>query len=273
MEAIPQTRRVQPFAAGRLSSRSRVLLAAIPLSAVSPNPAQPRRRFDEEQLEELAASIRDRGVLQPIIVRRDGGRYLIMAGERRYRAARKAGLESIPAIVRDDDPLEVALIENLQREDLAPLEEAEAMSALIARHGYTHQALAALLHKSRPYVTNSLVLTRLPQEIREEVADGGEVSREVLIAIARQESPEAMRQLWERARLSRLSVRKLRSGGTVQGEGKGTDSLRMALLAARRLNRALRQVGADSGDSSQWRGLKRVLVRTRNAIDRLLINV
>ncbi len=270
MEATTQAAKVQPFAAGRLSNRTRVLLAAIPLSAVTPNPAQPRRQFDEAGLQELASSIRERGVLQPIIVRRDGGRYLIMAGERRYRAAQRAGLESIPAIVREDDPLEVALIENLQREDLTALEEAEAMSALIAKHGYTHQALANLLHKSRPYVTNSLALTRLPADIKEEAQRGGQVSREILISIARQESPEAMRRLWQRVRLAKLSVRGFRSaasGGAGLSDGR---QLALALAAARRLNRMLKKLdpaGLRDGDRER---LRRVLVRTRNGVNRLL---
>jgi len=130
---------------------------------------QPRVDMHNESLEDLADSIRAQGVVQPIVVRPvDGGDFEIIAGERRWRAARLAGLESVPAVVRNDDPLEVALIENLQRADLTPLEEAEGLGRLIDQFGYTHEALAELLGKSRPYVSNTLALRRLPEEIKAE---------------------------------------------------------------------------------------------------------
>ena len=144
--------------AGTIHRKARTVLTALPLSAVRPNPAQPRRHFDPDALAELAASIAQHGLLQPVIVKREDDGYLIMAGERRYRAAQLAGLAVIPALVRDDDPLEIAIIENLQREDLSALEEAEGLGALIDQYGYTHEALAELIGKSRPYVSNTLAL-------------------------------------------------------------------------------------------------------------------
>src|SRR5215475_4473438 len=107
------------LAAGTIHRKARTVLTALPLSAVRPNPAQPRHHFDPDALAELAASIAQHGILQPVIVKRDGDGYLIMAGERRYRAAQLVGLTIIPAVVRDDDPLEIAIIENVQREDLS----------------------------------------------------------------------------------------------------------------------------------------------------------
>ena len=188
--------------AGTVHAQARTVLASIPLAAVRPNPQQPRRHFDPDRLADLAASIRDRGILQPLIVKRDGSGYVIMAGERRHRAAQLAGLENVPALIReDDDPLEVAMIENLQREDLSPLEEAEGLGALAERYGYTHEALAELIGKSRPYVSNTLALRRLPEHIKDACAGDGDVPREILISVARAPTPERQDTLWRMAKI------------------------------------------------------------------------
>ncbi len=136
----------------------------LPIDSVRPNPDQPRKLFDPEKLEELTASIRQHGVMQPlVVVEREGG-YMIAAGERRWRAAQAAGLKEVPALVRQLDPRELAelsLIENLQREDLTGLEEAQAFSDLMNGHGYTQEALAERLGKSRSHVANTLRLLNL----------------------------------------------------------------------------------------------------------------
>lgn len=142
------------------------------LSLISPNPYQPRRIFDQEKLDELANSIREHGVFQPIILKRFNSGYLIVAGERRYRAANKAGLKSIPAIIRDYEEsqvIELSLIENLQREDLTPIEEAEAYNMLRKNSNLTHNELALKVSKSRSHVTNILGLLSLPEEVQEMV--------------------------------------------------------------------------------------------------------
>ena len=187
---------------------------------------------------ELAESIRQRGVLQPVIVRRENdGQYLLLAGERRYRASRLAGLDVIPALVRDDHPLEIAMIENLQREDLTPLEEALGIAALIEAQGYTHAEVADLLHKSRPHVSNTLALTRLPKEIQDEYNADPSVSRDILISVARQKDEQAMLALWKRARLERLSVKTFRE--ELSPRTDGAPEVRQAINAARRLGRKL----------------------------------
>jgi len=190
----------------------RTVLTVVPLDAVEPNPEQPRKYFAEEKLVELAASILERGLLQPIVVRRQGDGYQLLAGERRLRAARLAGLDRLPAVVRDaGDALEIALIENLQREDLAPLEEAEALAALIERHAYSHRDIADLLGKSRPYVSNTLSLTRLPDPVKADLRrEGSSFSREVLMGIARQPDVAAALALWNRLKLDTMSVRRFR---------------------------------------------------------------
>ena len=120
-------------------------LLSLPIESLERNPGQPRKRFDEARLEELAASIREHGVVEPILVRRDGGRYCIVAGERRWRAAQRAGLKEIPAIVREGsekDAFQIALVENIQRADLNAIEEAEAYEVLIREHGLTQELVA-----------------------------------------------------------------------------------------------------------------------------------
>lgn len=144
----------------------------IDLSLISPNPYQPRRVFNQEKLDELANSIREHGVFQPIILKKANSGYLIVAGERRYRAANKVGLKRIPAIVReyeDSQVTELSLIENLQREDLTPIEEAEAYNLLKRNLGLTHNELSLKVSKSRSHVTNMLGLLTLPEDVQEMV--------------------------------------------------------------------------------------------------------
>ena len=142
----------------------------IPVDLVDAGPMQPRTLFDETALTSLAESIKTHGIVQPILVRRQMGRYELVAGERRLRAAKIAGLAAVPAIVRevaDDDLLEVALIENIQREDLNPIEEAQAYRKLIETVGLTQEALASRIGRDRSYITNYLRLLRLPDDLQE----------------------------------------------------------------------------------------------------------
>ncbi len=147
----------------------------MPVSSIEPHLDQPRRHFDEDALDELAASIQARGLLQPILVRPHGHRYQIVAGERRWRAAQKARLHEVPVIVRDftdSETLEVALLENIQRQDLNAIEEAEGYKKLIVDYGHTQEMLGKLVHKSRSHVANLLRLLDLPEKVRGLVASG-----------------------------------------------------------------------------------------------------
>lgn len=149
-----------------------------PIESLKPNPDQPRKTFAKEELEELAASIRDKGVLQPILVRPQPGEdgvWQIIAGERRWRAAQQARLTSVPIVEREMDDrevLEVAIIENVQRADLNPVEEAQAYGLLMERFGRTQDALAGVVGKSRSHVANTIRLLQLPQEVLEHVSEG-----------------------------------------------------------------------------------------------------
>ena len=151
------------------------LVSMIAITELDRNPDQPRREFDDASLHSLADSIREAGVLQPLLVVEENGRYRIVAGERRFRAARLAGLDAVPCIVRDFSPreqMEAALIENIQREDLNPIEEAAAVKRFMEACRYTQEQAAKRLGKSRPALANSLRLLTLPQEIQQDVAAG-----------------------------------------------------------------------------------------------------
>lgn len=148
----------------------------LPINEIIPNRDQPRKTFDEAALEELAQSIKQHGVLQPLLVRPiPAGGYQLVAGERRWRACRIAGLNKVPVVIKeltDTETMEIAIIENLQREDLNPIEEAEGLQALIDKCGYTQEEVAVSVGKSRPAIANSLRLLRLPQEVRDMTKNG-----------------------------------------------------------------------------------------------------
>jgi ParB family chromosome partitioning protein len=147
----------------------------VDVDAIVPGPMQPRLHFDEDALKGLADSIRSQGIIQPLLVRRVGDRYELIAGERRWRAARLAGLSKVPVVVKDvpdKDLLEIALIENIQRENLNPIEEAQAYQRLIETVGLTQEALAARVGRDRSYITNYLRLLRLPEDLQKCVVEG-----------------------------------------------------------------------------------------------------
>jgi ParB family transcriptional regulator, chromosome partitioning protein len=195
-----------PPAVGSPSGRN---LLALPIEAIQRNPDQPRKRFDEAKLEELANSIREHGVVEPILVRREGAKYRIVAGERRWRAAQRAGLKEIPAIVReatDREAFELALIENIQRADLNAIEEAEAYQALVDEHGLTQEALAGRVGKERSSVANALRLLKLPEDVRDAVR-GGALDMGHARALLGLDDLEAMRKTAQRAIREKLSVR------------------------------------------------------------------
>lgn len=149
-------------------------IVSLPLTEIMPNPDQPRKKFDEDQMMDLVDSIREHGVLQPIIVAPRGERYLIVAGERRWRAANTVGLTDIPAIIKeltDGEIFELALIENIQRADLNPVEEAMGYQQLAERFGYSHEHIAKRMGKSRPQISNSMRLLTLPESVLDYVAE------------------------------------------------------------------------------------------------------
>jgi ParB family chromosome partitioning protein len=171
----------------------------VSIEQIDPNPHQPRQVMGD--LSELMASISEKGILEPLLVRQRGERFQIIAGERRYQAAVQVGLRELPVVLRDVDDgevLELALIENLQRKDLTPFEEAEALGGLADRFGYTHEDLARRLGKSRTSVTESLTLNGMPEEVRNLCRLADISAKSLLLQVVRQETPEKMTALIER---------------------------------------------------------------------------
>ena len=192
------------------ASESAQAVTSLPLQKVEPNPNQPRHRFDEEELQALADSISEHGILQPLAVRKmEGDFYQIIAGERRWRAARLAGLQEVPVVVVEADDktvMELALIENLQRQDLNPMEEAEGYRVLTEEYGLTQEEAAARVGKSRPAVANALRLLALPDEVRE-LVEKGELSAGHARAILSLPTKAKQKTAAQRILALRLSVR------------------------------------------------------------------
>ncbi len=171
----------------------------VPIELVDPNPHQPRQVMGD--LSELMASIAEKGVIEPLVVRQQGSRFQIVAGERRYQAAVQVGLQELPVIIRDVDDhemIELALIENLQRKDLTPFEEAEALHGLTERCGYTHEDLARRLGKSRTSITEALSLHKIPEEVKSVCRLADISSKSLLLEIVRQGDTEKMLALVEK---------------------------------------------------------------------------
>jgi ParB family chromosome partitioning protein len=237
--------------------------AEIPLDAITPNPRQPREVFDEEALAELVHSLREVGLLQPVVVRPigDGGSYELIMGERRWRAAREAGFSAIPAIVRDtgdDDMLRDALLENLHRAQLNPLEEAAAYDQLLQDFGCTHDELAGRIGRSRPQISNTLRLLKLPPLVQRRVA-AGVLSAGHARALLGLDDPAAQERLAQRVVAEGLSVRTVEEIVSLGGEPAASPpraqrsatpvAPKLAVLADRLSDRFETRVKVDLGRS------------------------
>ena len=259
-------------------------LLEIPIQGVTPNPKQPRTHFDEETIDSLAASIREVGVLQPIVVRRAQGGYELIAGERRLRAAKKAGLATIPAVIRDSedaDTLREAIIENIHREDLGPIELAEAFRSLLDDLGLKQETLAERLGVSRSHIANTIRLLQLSPAVQQLLADG-KITAGHARALLGMPDAEAQATLALRAAAQGLSVREVeelvrvyvdgppqkpepaaaapkepRVPGHRDGRGRGDPV------------RAARHARADRVHEEAWTGRHRVRQRRRPRADRL----
>src|SRR3989442_1737272 len=219
----------------------------VPIEYVRPNPRNPRRNYSEAELEELAASIRERGIIQPVIVRSLRGAsdaYEIIAGERRWRAAQRAGLHEIPIVVleaTDGEALELAIIENVQRTDLNPLEEAAGYQALASEYEHTHDDIARIVGKSRSHVTNTLRLLKLPEPVKAYIHAGKISAGAARMLIAAPDPEEMAREIVDRG----LNVRQVEALAKERASGPGRTVKKRVLKSAdtiaveRRLSNAL----------------------------------
>ncbi len=211
-DADPAQSRVFPTATTEVSAVAPVpknALQEIPTSSIVPNPHQPRIHFDEAKLEELVNSIKEHGILQPLVVTKNGEQYELIAGERRFQAAKRIGLATVPAVIRDateQQKLELAIIENIQRHNLNPIEEAKAYLRLVDEFNLPQEKVAEKMGKSRSGVANTLRLLHLPVEIQRAVAEGklSEGHAKALLAI---ENPEKLRAVFELIMKDELTVR------------------------------------------------------------------
>jgi ParB family chromosome partitioning protein len=184
----------------------------IPIEEIAPNPDQPRQVLGD--LEELTASIREKGVLEPLLVRRVGTQYQIIAGERRYRAAVEAGFSELPCVVRDTsdaEMMELALVENLQRKDLTPFEEGDGLRVLVEKYGYTHETMAEKLGKSRTTITEALSLSAMPEDVRQHCRRADIQSKSMLLQVVRQGDSGKMLSFVDRLR---------RDGGATRSDAR-----------------------------------------------------
>jgi ParB family transcriptional regulator, chromosome partitioning protein len=224
---LPQTIRMRHdthFVDQLVAPRGESVGRLIPIEDVDPNPNQPRQSMGD--LAELTASIREKGVLEPLLVRKVDGRFQIIAGERRYRAAQEAGLAELPCVIRDSsdaETMEIALVENLQRKDLSPFEEADGLRVLAEKYGYTHEDMAEKIGKSRSTITESLSLTAMPEDVRQLCRLADIQAKSLLLQIVRQSDPEKMVALLERLQqqgTTRVEARRLAKPEAKRGRGR-----------------------------------------------------
>ncbi|MGD9975726.1 MAG: ParB/RepB/Spo0J family partition protein [Desulfatirhabdiaceae bacterium] len=244
-------------------------LYTLAVTDIMADPDQPRKYMDPDALVELAASIARHGVLEPLLFRVDeAGTPILVAGERRLEASRQAGLTTVPAMFVDGNHAEISLVENLLRENLTAVEEAEALDKIMKDHGYTQEALAGVIGKARSTVTEILTLNRLPQDIRDECRGNKTVSRSTLIEIARKKQARGMTTAWEKYK---EKSQKQESGKTVRQQGAGGASALSQVIQKTRDK-------LTAYDSATWseeekntlrESLTRLMQEVQSAIDRL----
>jgi ParB family chromosome partitioning protein len=246
----------------------------IDVDLISPNPDEPRKLFPDEPLRELSKSIKRKGVLQPVIIRRDkDGKIFLVAGERRLKAAKMAGLKTIPAIITKGNPAEIALIENLQRENLKPMEEAEALNRMIQEYSYTHDKLAGIIGKARSTITETLSLVKLPEEIKEECRRADIYPRRTLVEIARQDTPEAMLALFKITKDSTFTSTQVREiTRSRKTRDKNRTSAAITLEKAQALSKHLSELDLAAIEKAEKDPLLVELQTLKAAIDQFLAN-
>ena len=246
-------------------------LVELRLEVIRLNPDQPRKTFDEETIAELASSIEQHGLMQPITVKRlpEEDAYLLVAGERRYRAVQKLGRPTVTAIITDGNPDELAVIENLQREDLRPVEQADALARLMEKHGWSQEQLGKVVGKARNTVNEILRLATLPEDIKVE-SRTSDTPRSVLIEIARAGDADAQRALWQQHKNGGGTVRAIRARKSAPptSDTPPYTPTAKAVAAARGLLRRLQEI--EVGELGANRDQYDELLRVKGEIDDLI---
>lgn len=242
-------------------------LYQIPITDLNPDPNQPRQYFDEESINDMAKSIEKHGVIQPILFREDNGKLIIVSGERRYRAAIKADKKDILAILTEDDPIEIALVENLSREDLNDIEAAEGIERLIEQHGYTHEQVADILGKARSTVTEIISLLKLPSDIREECKVNPRYARRELKKIAFKKKPETMRSEFQKYK-EFLDEKKKKGGGRSGNRPKVDVATSYMTELPKKIDAVLKNAKKKEKDI-----LRNELAKLRDKIDEVLVGL
>lgn len=244
----------------------------ISLGIIKPNPDQPRKYFDEKTMNHLTESIKRNGVLQPIILRRNGEEFIIVAGERRFLAAKIAGLETIPALIREfRDNSEISLVENLLRENLNPIEEAEAVVELIQRNNYKDKDLVDILGKAKSTISEIKKLTDLPESIKRECRKSNDWSRSVLLEIARQPTQLKMLKLYERIKKQNLNKGQIRA--ITRDKEKNRDKIKIISEKIQTIDKSLEKITWNDYEDNQKAELIKNLGQLYEKLGYLIQNI
>jgi len=244
------------------------------LDQIQPNPEQPRKRFDQEALNNLADSIKTRGLLQPIIVKKiSDDQFILVAGERRWRACQLAGLKKIQAVVSSDNELEIALIENMQREDLSAIEEADGLELLAQKFSYTHEQLAKIVNKSRTSITEILSLNNLPEEIKAECRTSDNYPKSVLLQVVRQNNKEEMFALWQKIKNGQFTVRETRKAAKgKKGIAKKTP-VRLLIATSTKFIKQVNKLEVENIDTDEKEALATNLALLAEQLQELIVKL
>lgn len=244
-------------------------MMSVDIDLITPNPDQPRHYFNPDSLKELSQSIKQKGVLQPVIIRKgNDGKVLLIAGERRYRAAKMAGLEKIPAILSKGNPLEIAIIENLQRENLSPIEEAEALERLMKDFDYTQEQLAKVIGKARSTVTEILSLNKLPENLREKCRASDAYPKRLLIEVSKQKSTRDMTSLFNKINKDNLDSDTVRSITRTKNETPKRSPAEIALEQINNLIISILRFDLKTFDKDEKKQLSKALNELINVLEK-----
>ncbi len=246
-------------------------LYQVPLGEIEADPNQPRKFFDKKELNKLSQSIKNKGVLQPVIIRVCDNQLLLIAGERRLRASKIARLKSIPAIVVEGDSAEISLIENIQREDLNPIEEAEAIAKLIEINGYKDKDLVPILGKAKSTISEMKKLNLLPARIKDQCRKSNQWSRNVLLEIAKQPTKKKMLELFNEVKKNNLKGREVRT--ITRGRSRKRNKASIIVDKLHNVFNSFTELKFDEIEDEQKKNLRTELRDIRKKIDSMLDNL